>query len=97
MPWVVKLHIISAFVIIAIIPFTRYMHFLVAPVAYIWRKYQVVIWNYNRRSIRKSTQHTFGKKSNHHWQTLPHIQFRMAVHLCAAIRLLEEKCLLDIQ
>lgn len=66
MPWVVKLHIISAFLIVAIIPFTRYMHFLVAPVGYVWRKYQVVIWNYNRRAIRKSTQHTFGKKSNNH-------------------------------
>lgn len=66
MPWWIQIHIISAFAIIAIIPFTRFMHFLVAPVDYIWRKYQLVIWNWNRTAIRKSTQHTFGRKSRNH-------------------------------
>lgn len=66
MPWWIQLHIISAFAIIAIIPFTRFMHFLVAPIDYIWRKYQVVIWNWNRSAIRNSTQHTFGKKPRNH-------------------------------
>lgn len=66
MPVLVKLHIISAFFIIAIIPYTRFMHFLVAPIAYIWRSYQVVIWNYDRREIRRSTRHTFGRKSENH-------------------------------
>ncbi len=62
----VKLHVISAFFIIAIIPFTRFMHFLVAPIDYIWRKYQVVIWNWNRKDIRKSTRHTYGHKIKNH-------------------------------
>ena len=66
MPWWIQLHIISAFLIIAIIPFTRFMHFLVAPVDYIWRKYQLVVWNWNRKEIRNSKQHTFGKKSRNH-------------------------------
>ena len=66
MHWLIQIHIISAFVIIGIIPFTRFMHFLVAPVDYIWRKYQVVIWNWNRKAIRNSTQHTFGKKTRNH-------------------------------
>lgn len=66
MPWWIQIHIISAFLIIAIIPFTRFMHFLVTPIDYAWRKYQVVVWNWNRKSIRKSTQHTFGKKSRNH-------------------------------
>ena len=66
MPWFVQVHIISAFFIIAIIPFTRFMHFLVAPVDYIWRNYQLVIWNYNRKAIRKSTRHTFGKDIKNH-------------------------------
>jgi nitrate reductase gamma subunit len=65
-PWLVQLHIISAFLIIAIIPFTRFMHFLVAPVDYIWRKYQVVIWNWNHKTIRSSKKHTFGKTSRNH-------------------------------
>lgn len=66
MPWLIQLHIISAFAIIAIIPFTRFMHFLVAPIDYAWRKYQVVVWNWNPRNIRVSTKHTFGKKSRNH-------------------------------
>ncbi len=66
MPWWIQIHIISAFLIIAIIPFTRFMHFLVAPIDYAWRKYQMVIWNWNRKAIRNSTQHTFGKKTRNH-------------------------------
>ncbi len=45
MPFMVKVHIISAFILIGMIPFTRFMHFLVLPLTYIWRRYQVVIWN----------------------------------------------------
>lgn len=66
MPWYAQIHIISAFFIIAIIPFTRFMHFLVAPIHYIWRKYQVVYWNWNRKTIRKSTAHTYGKLPRNH-------------------------------
>ncbi|HRN37636.1 MAG TPA: respiratory nitrate reductase subunit gamma, partial [Flavobacteriales bacterium] len=43
MPWLIQVHIISAFSIIAIVPFTRFMHFLVAPIDYLWRGYQLVI------------------------------------------------------
>lgn len=66
MPWLIQIHIISAFLIIAIIPFTRFMHFLVAPFDYAWRKYQVVIWNWNPRNIRVSGRHFFGKKPRNH-------------------------------
>lgn len=52
LPWVIKLHIVGAFAIVMIIPFTRLIHFLVAPFHYIARPYQVVIWNWNRRKIR---------------------------------------------
>ena len=45
LPIVVKVHIIGAFVLIALLPFTRLVHFLVFPIAYLWRPYQVVIWN----------------------------------------------------
>ena len=53
MPWLVKLHIASAFTLIAVLPFTRLVHFLVLPVHYIWRSWQVVIWNWDRKKIRK--------------------------------------------
>ena len=66
MPWFVQVHIISAFFIIAIIPFTRFMHFLVAPVDYIWRDYQLVIWNWNKKKIRKSTTYFPGKEIKNH-------------------------------
>lgn len=66
MPWWAQIHIVSAFFIIAIIPFTRFMHFLVYPIAYTWRRYQVVYWNWNRKAIRKSTAHTYGKLPRNH-------------------------------
>lgn len=66
MPWLIQIHIVSAFVIIGIIPFTRFMHFLVAPFDYAWRRYQLVIWNWNPRKIRTSTKHNFGKRPRNH-------------------------------
>jgi len=44
MPWLVKFHILGAYVIIASFPFTRLVHILVVPNQYLWRKPQVVRW-----------------------------------------------------
>ncbi|HXE89426.1 MAG TPA: respiratory nitrate reductase subunit gamma [Terriglobales bacterium] len=44
MPWSVKLHIINGWLIIAVFPFTRLVHVLVAPIPYLWRKPEVVRW-----------------------------------------------------
>lgn len=52
MPWTVKLHIVGAYFIILLIPFSRLMHLLVPPIDYIWRPYQRVIWYWNRKNIR---------------------------------------------
>lgn len=52
LPWIVKLHIIGAFLIIGIFPFTRLVHFLVAPLHYIGRPYQIVIWYRDRKALR---------------------------------------------
>jgi nitrate reductase gamma subunit len=52
LPWLVKLHIIGAYLIFMMIPFSRLVHLLVAPLHYIWRPYQVVIWNWDRRRVR---------------------------------------------
>lgn len=54
MPLLIKIHTISAFVFIGLIPFTRLMHFLVYPVAYLWRNYQLVIWNRDQKAMRRS-------------------------------------------
>ncbi len=52
LPWVIKLHIVGAFVILFMVPFTRLVHFVVAPLHYIVRPYQLVMWNWDRRTIR---------------------------------------------
>jgi nitrate reductase gamma subunit len=55
MPLVIKAHIVGAFSIILIFPFTRLVHILVAPFHYIWRPYQVVIWNWDKKRVRKAS------------------------------------------
>lgn len=59
----IKIHVISAFTIIGIIPFTRFIHFLVYPIDYLWRSYQQVVWNWDRKKIRTSRNHREGVKS----------------------------------
>lgn len=56
LPIVVQLHIIGAFLIVAIIPFTRLVHFLVFPLNYLWRPYQKVIWNWDRKKVRSAKE-----------------------------------------
>jgi len=52
MPFMVKAHIVSAYSIILLFPFTRLVHALVVPNPYLWRKTQVVRWNWDRKKIR---------------------------------------------
>jgi nitrate reductase gamma subunit len=44
MPWLVKLHVVNAYALVAFFPFTRLVHILVVPNPYLWRKPQVVRW-----------------------------------------------------
>ncbi len=55
LPLVIKLHIVGAFTIVLLIPFTRLAHLLVAPFHYLWRPYQVVMWYWDRKLIRRPT------------------------------------------
>lgn len=52
MPWLIKLHIVGAYLIFGLIPFSRLVHLLVVPLHYIWRPYQRVIWYWPRKSVR---------------------------------------------
>ena len=52
LPIPIKLHIIGAWLIIGIFPFTRLVHMLVAPLHYIGRPYQRVMWNWDPKAIR---------------------------------------------
>lgn len=45
LPWAVKIHMLGGFVLVAIFPFTRLVHVVVPPISYLWRPWQVVIWN----------------------------------------------------
>lgn len=49
MPPVVKLHAVNAFVLVALFPFSRLVHIVSVPLAYLGRPYQGVIW-YRQRS-----------------------------------------------
>lgn len=40
-----RMHIVGAFVLFGLFSFTRLVHALVAPVPYLWRPLQLVIWN----------------------------------------------------
>ncbi len=55
LPWVIKLHIVGAYAILFMVPFTRLVHFIVAPLDYLVRPYQQVIWNWDRKVIRDPT------------------------------------------
>ncbi len=44
LPWAVKLHIVNAYLLIGVFPFTRLVHVLVIPNPYLWRKPQLVRW-----------------------------------------------------
>jgi NNP family nitrate/nitrite transporter-like MFS transporter len=48
LPGLVKFHAIGAFVLLALLPFSRLVHALSVPLGYLWRPFQVVVWNRDR-------------------------------------------------
>ncbi len=54
LPAFVQFHMVNGFVIILLFPFTRLVHIFTVPVSYLWRPYQVVIWN--RRPHSRNAQ-----------------------------------------
>lgn len=54
LPWTVKLHIVGAYLIVGIIPFSRLVHLLVYPLDYLWRPYQQVRWYWDRKKVRST-------------------------------------------
>lgn len=51
LPWLIKLHVINFFVMMAVYPFTRLVHILTYPLGYLLRPWQIVIWN---RKVRQN-------------------------------------------
>ena len=50
LPWIVQLHAVNAFLLVAIFPFSRLVHVVSIPLGYLGRPYQVVIGYRQRRS-----------------------------------------------
>ncbi|MCZ7574074.1 MAG: respiratory nitrate reductase subunit gamma [Ardenticatenaceae bacterium] len=53
LPWVVKLHMLTGLLIIALFPFTRLVHVFTFPITYLWRPHQVVVWNQRPPQLEK--------------------------------------------
>ncbi|HEY7536670.1 MAG TPA: respiratory nitrate reductase subunit gamma [Gaiellaceae bacterium] len=45
LPWPVKVHAVGGFALLVLFPYTRLVHAITYPLAYLWRPYQVVLWN----------------------------------------------------
>jgi len=45
LPLISKLHAINFFILVALFPFSRLVHMLSVPLAYLWRPYQIVMWH----------------------------------------------------
>jgi len=53
LPWIVKLHVINFFILLAVFPFSRLIHIATYPFSYIVRPWQIVIWNRMERKADK--------------------------------------------
>ncbi len=58
LPGFIQFHMVNGFVLILLFPFTRLVHIITVPIPYLWRPYQLVIWN--RRSQRRTGQEKAG-------------------------------------
>lgn len=45
LPWLVKLHVLNFFILLAVFPFSRLIHIITYPAGYLFRPWQLVIWN----------------------------------------------------
>jgi nitrate reductase gamma subunit len=52
LPLVPKLHFLNATLLIALFPFSRLVHMLSFPLTYLWRRFQIVIWNRSKKPAR---------------------------------------------
>ena len=50
LPWVIKLHVINFFILLAVFPFSRLIHIATYPIGYLIRPWQIVIWNRRPRA-----------------------------------------------
>lgn len=49
---IIQAHVLLAFFVAVLIPFSRLAHLLVFPLPYLWRPVQLVVWNRDRLALR---------------------------------------------
>ncbi len=49
LPMLIKFHMVGGFIVILLFPFTRLVHIFAIPLDYLWRPYQVFVWNRRMR------------------------------------------------
>ncbi len=54
LPGIVRVHFVLGFAIILLFPFSRLVHLVMFPIKYLWRPYQVVIWNRRTRKVEST-------------------------------------------
>jgi nitrate reductase gamma subunit len=52
MPPLIQFHFVLGFIVILLFPFTRLVHLVTVPIGYLWRPYQLVVWNQPPRGER---------------------------------------------
>ena len=52
LPWMIKLHVINFFVLLALFPFSRLVHIITYPLGYLLRPWQIVIWARRRMDLQ---------------------------------------------
>ncbi len=50
LPLATQIHVVDAWLLVALFPFSRLVHIFTVPITYLWRPYQTVVWN--RRPYR---------------------------------------------
>ncbi|WP_299431794.1 respiratory nitrate reductase subunit gamma [uncultured Meiothermus sp.] len=56
LPFWIQLHVFNAWLMLAILPFTRLIHIITVPIGYLWRPWQLVVWiKKNRRQAAPSS------------------------------------------
>jgi len=51
LPWLIQLHVVNFFVILAVFPFSRLIHIITWPLGYLFRPWQIVIWARRNRGV----------------------------------------------
>jgi nitrate reductase gamma subunit len=54
LPFMAQMHLVNAFLLVAIFPFSRLVHIFTLPITYLWRPYQTVVWNRRRRETEEA-------------------------------------------